>query len=95
MFIIELVYKAPLEAIDVHMKAHVIYLNKYYKAKNLIVSGRKIPRDGGIIIATASTKKEVEKIIKQDPFYKHKLADFRIIEFNASQKADNIDELID
>ncbi len=94
MFIIELIYKVPLEEIDTHMKAHVAYLNKYYKAKNFIVSGRKIPREGGIIIANASTKKEIEKIIKQDPFYKHKLADFRIIEFNTSQKADNIDELV-
>lgn len=94
MFIIELIYKVPLEEIDAHMKAHVIYLNKYYKSKNFIVSGRKIPRDGGIIIATASTKKEIEKIIRQDPFYKHKLANFRIIEFNASQQSDNVNELI-
>ena len=95
MFIIELIYKVSLEEIDAHMKAHVQFLNKYYKSKNFIVSGRKIPRDGGIIIATSSTKKEVQKIIKQDPFYKHKLADFRIIEFNASQKAENINELIE
>ncbi len=94
MFIIELTYKVPLEEIDAHMKAHVIYLNKFYKSNNFIVSGRKIPRDGGVIIAVASTKKEVEKIIKQDPFYKYKLADFRIIEFNASQKAKDINELI-
>ena len=94
MFIIELIYKVPLEEIDARMKAHVTYLNKYYKSKNFIVSGRKIPREGGIIIATASTKKDVEKIIKQDPFYKYKLADFRIIEFNASQKAEDITALV-
>ena len=87
MFIIELSYKVPLEEIDANMKAHIQFLDKYYQSKNFIVSGRKIPRDGGIIIATASNKKEVESIIKQDPFYKYKLADFRIIEFNASQKA--------
>lgn len=94
MFIIELIYKVPLEKIDAHMKAHVTYLKKYYKQKNFVVSGRKIPRDGGIIVATASNKKEIEKIIKQDPFYKHKLADFRIIEFSASQKAEDINELV-
>ena len=94
MFIIELTYKVALEEIDVYMKAHVTFLNKYYKSGNFIVSGRKIPREGGIIIATASTKKEIEKIIRQDPFYKKKLADFRIIEFNASQKANNLNELI-
>lgn len=94
MFIIELIYKAPLEEIDTHMKQHVQFLDKYYHSKNFIISGRKIPRDGGIIIATAFSKKEVQKIIKQDPFYKHNLADFRIIEFNASQKANNINELV-
>ena len=75
------------------MKQHVQFLDKYYRSKHFIVSGRKIPRDGGIIIANASNKKEIEKIIKEDPFYKHKLAAFRIIEFNASQKAENINEL--
>ena len=94
MFIIELTYTVALEEIDAHMKAHVAYLDKYYQSNKFVVSGRKIPRDGGIIIATSSTKKEIEKIIKQDPFYKHRLADFKIIEFNASQKAKNIDELI-
>lgn len=94
MFIIELTYIVALEEIDAHMKAHVTYLNKFYKSKNFVVSGRKIPRDGGIIIATALTKKEIEKIIKQDPFYKHRLATFKIIEFNASQRADDVNELI-
>ncbi len=93
MFIIELIYKVPLEEIDAYMKLHVKFLTKYYHSKNFIVSGRKLPRDGGIILATASNKKEIEKIIKEDPFYKHKLAEFRIIEFNASQKAVNINEL--
>ena len=94
VFIIELKYIVPLQEIDAHMKAHIIYINKYYKSQNFIVSGRKVPRDGGIIIAVASTKKEVEKIIKQDPFIKYKLAEFRIIEFNASQKADDINALV-
>jgi len=81
MFIIELTYKVPLEKIDSYMKAHVVYLDKYYEAGIFITWGRKVPRTGGIILATIDSKKEVEKIIKEDPFYKHKLADFRIIEF--------------
>ena len=81
MFIIELIYKVPLEAIDAHMKAHVSYLGKYYDAGVFMTWGRKAPRDGGIILAVAESKKEVEKIIKEDPFYKHNLADFRFIEF--------------
>ena len=81
MFIIELTYKVPLEKIDAHMKSHVAYLNKYNEAGIFLTWGRKVPRTGGIILATIETKKDAEKIIKEDPFYKNKLADFRIIEF--------------
>ena len=60
MFIIELVYKADLSAIDAHMAAHVKFLNKYYTAGNFLISGRKIPRDGGIILAVAKSRSEIE-----------------------------------
>ena len=53
MFVIELIYKAPLSEIDAHMRAHVKFLNKYYSSGYFLVSGRKIPRDGGIILAVA------------------------------------------
>ena len=95
MFVIELVYKAPLEEIDAHMTVHVRFLKKYYSAGNFLVSGRKIPRDGGIILAVGKTRQEIEAIVKEDPFHKHGLADFRIIEFRASQKADDIQSRIE
>ena len=94
MFVIELTYKASLTAIDAHMTAHVKYLNKHYAAGRFLLSGRKIPRDGGIILALGGTKQEIEAIVAQDPFHRHGLADFRVIEFRASQRADNIQELI-
>jgi uncharacterized protein YciI len=90
MFVIELTYKVDLAAIDAHMGAHVIFLKKYYAAGNLLVSGRKIPRDGGIILAVGKNRRQIEAIIREDPFYVHGLADFRIIEFRASQRADDI-----
>jgi uncharacterized protein YciI len=95
MFVIELSYKASLTEIDAHMAAHVVFLKKYYAAGNFLVSGRKIPRDGGIIVAVGSSRRVVETIIKEDPFYEHGLADFRIIEFRASQRADDIQKRIE
>ncbi|MEI9947880.1 MAG: YciI family protein [Pseudomonadota bacterium] len=67
------------------MKAHVAFLEKYYAAGNFLVSGRKIPRDGGIILAVGADKQQIEAIVKEDPFHKQGLAEFRIIEFRASQ----------
>ena len=94
MFIVELIYKVALSEIDAQMAAHVTFLKKYYAAGNFLVSGRKIPRDGGIIMAVARNRQELEAIIDEDPFVKHKLADARIIEFRASQRADDIQKRI-
>jgi uncharacterized protein YciI len=95
MFVIELIYKAGLEAIDAHMAAHVRYLKKYYASGHFLVSGRKIPRDGGIILAVGKSRREIEAIVVQDPFCKEGLAEFRIIEFRASQRADDIQRRIE
>jgi uncharacterized protein YciI len=94
MFVIELTYKAPLARIDARMKAHVAFLNKYYKAGTFLISGRQIPRSGGIIIAVGDSKQEIEALMREDPFYQDGLADVRVIEFRASQRADNIDQRI-
>ena len=94
MFVIELTYKADLSEIDAHMKAHVAFLRKYYDAGNFVVSGRKIPREGGIIVAVAEDKAAVERIITEDPFHRHGLAEFRVIEFRASQRAKDVPKRI-
>ena len=90
MFIVELTYKAPLEQIDAHMKPHVAFLNKYYAAGNFLVSGRQIPRKGGIIVALAESRERIEAIMAEDPFCSRGLAEVRIIEFRASQKAPDL-----
>ena len=95
MFVIELTYKASLAEIDASMAAHVKFLNKYYAAGNFLISGRKIPRDGGIILAVGESRQHIDVIIREDPFYERGLADFRIIEFRASQRADDIQKRID
>jgi len=94
MFVIELIYKTDLADIDAHMAAHVRFLRKYYAAGNFLLSGRKIPRDGGIILAVGKSRREIEAIVDEDPFCKHGLADVRIIEFRASQRADDIQKRI-
>jgi uncharacterized protein YciI len=94
MFVIELTYKADLTEIDAHMSAHVAFLNKHYAAGHFVVSGRKLPRDGGIILAVGKDRAEIEAIVEDDPFHQHRLAEFRIIEFRASQRARDLPKRI-
>jgi uncharacterized protein YciI len=82
-----LIYKVPLAKIDAHMREHVTFLKKYYASGHFLVSGRKIPRDGGIILASAASRQQIEAIVEEDPFHARGLADFRVIEFRASQRA--------
>jgi uncharacterized protein YciI len=95
MFIIELTYKVPLQEIDANMTAHVRFLKKYYASGHFLVSGRKIPRDGGMILAVGGSRARVEAIAREDPFYTRGLADVRIVEFRPSQRADDIQKRIE
>ena len=94
MFIIELTYRTPLADIDASMGDHVLFLNRYYASGNFVVSGRQIPRTGGIIVAVGETRDQIEAIAREDPFVERGLADFRVIEFRASQRADDIEQRI-
>ena len=95
MFVIELTYTSDLAEIDAHMAEHVVFLKKHYASGNFLVSGRKVPRDGGIIVAVGKSRRQIEAIVEEDPFYVRGLADFRIIEFRASQRADDIQKRIE
>jgi uncharacterized protein YciI len=94
MFIINLNYIVPLETLDAHMTDHVKFLRKYYKQNLFVASGRKVPRTGGIILALAKSKEELESVIAEDPFYTHKLAEFTITEFLTSQYHPELKKLL-
>jgi uncharacterized protein YciI len=94
MFIIELIYKAELSEIDANMRAHMAFLNKHYAAGRFVMSGRKVPREGGIILALGESREQMEAIVNEDPFVARGLAEFRIIEFRTSQRAESIDALL-
>ena len=95
MFLIELTYKVPLARIDAHMAEHVVFLKKHYAAGHFLISGRKIPREGGIILALGTTRDQIQTIIEEDPFFREGLADFRIVEFRASQRAQDMPKRIE
>lgn len=94
MFVIELTYTAPLSKIDACMPAHVRFLKKYYDSGLFLVSGRKVPRDGGIILAVGESREQIEVIAREDPFCARGLAEARVVEFRASQVATDIQQKI-
>ncbi|MEU1014340.1 YciI family protein [Streptomyces sp. NPDC005900] len=87
MFILELTYTAPLSAVDEQLAAHVAWLDEQYAAGTFIASGRKNPRDGGVIIAVAEDRARIEEITAADPFVVAGVCAYRITEFYATKTA--------
>lgn len=87
MFVIELTYVAPLAQLDAAMARHMAFLRAQYADGTFLVSGRKVPRDGGIILATGDDRAAIEALVARDPFVAEGLATARVIEFRASQLA--------
>lgn len=92
MFIIDIHYTAPLEEVDKHIEGHTAYLKKYIENGTFLVTGRKVPRTGGILIANAGSKEEVEKIITEDPF--SMVSEMTITEFTHARHNAALNELL-
>jgi len=87
MFLILLTYKKPLVDVDRLVPAHMAWLAEHYAAGELLISGRKEPRTGGVIVATAASLADADGIACSDPLVRGDVADYEVIEFIASTTA--------
>ncbi|KMS75124.1 hypothetical protein ACM01_10755 [Streptomyces viridochromogenes] len=87
MFVLELTYTAPIEAVDAVLEAHVAWLDERYEQGVFLASGRKNPRDGGVILAVAEDRGRIEEIAAGDPFVTAGVCAYRITEFVATKTA--------
>ncbi|MFF4182621.1 YciI family protein [Streptomyces sp. NPDC001691] len=87
MFILELTYIVPLDRVDELIPDHVAWLDAQYAAGVFIASGRKQPRDGGVILAAGDDRAAIERLVATDPFLVNGLCTYRITEFLATKVA--------
>ena len=94
MFVISVTHEADSPEIKEFMVEHLEFLDKYFEQGNFLASGVKVSRDGGIILAKAENKEELDAILAEDPFYKHNFADFKVTEFIPSKYAADFEVFI-
>ena len=94
MFIAILTYKKPIEELEKNLAEHIKFLDKYYENKKFLISGRRNPRTGGIILVNSDSLEEVSQIIREDPFYVNNLADYEIIEFIPTKFISRLSDII-
>lgn len=95
MFVVLLSYIKPMSEVDRFIEGHREFLMRYYASGNFMLSGRKEPRTGGVILANADTLAEIESIIENDPFHREKIATYEIVEFLPSMSADYLANLVE
>ena len=87
MFVVLLTYQRPLAEIDRLMGAHVAWLKRHYTSGLFVASGRRVPRNGGVILARSGDEEALRAAMAQDPFVVHGAAIFELIEFTPSMTA--------
>ena len=96
MFVVELIYKADLAQIDARMRAHMAFLKKHYASGHVPRSrAARFRATAASSWRSRKSREELEAIMREDPFCKHGLAEFRVIEFRASQRATDIPKRVE
>jgi uncharacterized protein YciI len=86
MFVVLLTYKKPLEEVEKYLTEHRAFLDQGYGNDFFLLSGPMNPRTGGVIISQLESRDQLESILKQDPFFIHRLADYNVIEFSVIKR---------
>jgi len=82
-------YRVPVSEVDAHMPAHVAWLEKGYAEGLFLMSGRRVPRTGGVILVRGH-RQEVEALMASDPFVSSGSAEAEVIEFTASMAVEAV-----
>jgi len=89
LFVIDLHYTADLREIDALAEEHRSFLREQYEAGLFLASGPKQPRTGGVILARAADRVEVDLAINKDPFKSAGVAEYTVTEFKPVMHARN------
>lgn len=81
MYLLLVHYTQPMDKVDALTPAHRAYLDKFVASGNLMMSGRRTPPSGGVIIAKFADREGVNGFIAGDPFVTGAVARYEVVEF--------------
>lgn len=85
MFIAIVSYKKPLAEVDRFLADHRAFLDRHYRAGDVITSGPQTPRCGGVIMLRAESRARALEILAEDPFNVNGIADYQVVEFTPTK----------
>lgn len=94
-FVVEIIYKAPIEKITELRPLHREFLQKGYEKGWLLVSGPQTPQIGGIVIARCESMEEISEFFSNDPYSKAGTAHYQFIEFTPVSRQSFLNDWIE
>jgi len=86
MFVLDLTYRdGALDELDAWIPEHYAYIERHLAAGMFLLSGRKVPRTGGVILAQAPDRADLDAVIAEDPFLREGLADYTVTEIQPTR----------
>ena len=84
MFVFVSEYQKPLAEVDEHREAHLAFLADLNEQGRILISGRRNPPAGGVVIIDADDLEHAKAIMAEDPFAKAGVARYEPYEFTPS-----------
>ena len=84
MFVLISRFQKPFEEVNQSFALHSTWVQRQYEAGRFLVSGRREPLVGGIIVARASSEQELRELLTTDPYQQRGLAEYEIFAFEAT-----------
>ncbi len=85
MFVLISRFQKPLEEVNRSFAVHSEWVQRNYESGRFLVSGRREPAIGGIIVARASNEQELRELLTADPYQQKGLAEYDIFAFEATE----------
>lgn len=90
-FIMEVTYLIPAEQLGDRLAEHRAFLKTGYEKGWLLMSGPQVPKVGGMLIARAPSKEELEAFFANDPYQVKHIATYRFVEFEPVLRAEIVE----
>ncbi len=84
MFVLISRFQRPLDEVNLSFASHSAWVQRQYESGRFLVSGRREPLIGGIIVARASSTQELQEVLNTDPYHQKGLAEYDIFAFEAT-----------
>ncbi len=85
MFAVVSTYRTSIDEVLPHEQAHIAWVTDGYASGRILVSGPRVPLNGGVLVVSGSSVEEVGEWMQGDPFVAAGVVGFEVYEFSATE----------